>query len=85
MHDSSKSLKISYKSRLNFESLIKTKLLKQIKMVEATRTNQRNESTTAQKSSSSVHGEQPKSLNVHWMKYDVTKENIETSVSSMPS
>ena len=54
-------------------------------MVEATRTNQRNDSTTAQKSSSSVYGEQPRSLNVHWMKYDVTKDDNETSVSSMPN
>merc|ERR1712007_36636 len=64
---------------------IRIKLLKHHKtMVEANRNNQRNESTTAQKSESSVYGEQPRSLNTHWMKFDVTKENKETSVESMP-
>ena len=44
-------------------------------MVES-RNNQRSDSNTAQKSSS-VYGEQPRSLNVNWMKYDVTDENID--------
>jgi hypothetical protein len=25
---------------------------------------------------SSVYGAQPRSLNIHWMKYDVTDENV---------
>merc|ERR1712066_1184863 len=43
-------------------------------MVEANRNNERSDSNTAQKSSS-VYGEQPRSLKVNWMKYDVTKED----------
>ena len=44
-------------------------------MVES-RNNQRSDSNTAQKSSS-VYGDQPRSLNVNWMKYDVTDEDID--------
>ena len=44
-------------------------------MVES-RNNQRSDSNTAQKSPS-VNGDQPRSLNVNWMKYDVTDENID--------
>ena len=54
-------------------------------MVESVRTplNERTASTIAQKSPSVVE-EQPRSLNIHWMKYDVTdKENH--SVVSAPS
>ena len=55
-------------------------------MVETTRNNQRTISNTAQKSPS-VHGDQPRSLHVNWMKYDVTKENINPncSVHSAPT
>ena len=53
-------------------------------MVES-RNNQRSDSNTAQKSPS-VNGDQPRSLNVNWMKYDVTDENIDLrSVSTQSS
>merc|ERR1712184_50805 len=68
---------------------IKQLLNQSNKMVESVRTplNERTVSTTAVKSPS-VYGDQPRSLNIHWMKYDVTdKENysLNHSVVSAPS
>ena len=80
-----------YKRKIKFERLIKIKqLLNQSnKMVESVRTplNERTVSTTAEKSPS-VYGDQPRSLNIHWMKYDVTDKenhNLNHSVVSAPS
>ena len=45
----------------------------------------RTDSNTAQRPTS-IYGEQPRSLNVHWMKYDVTdKENSVVSAPSKPA
>ena len=30
-----------------------------------------------ERSKSSVYGEQPRSLNIHWLKYDVTDQNVQ--------
>lgn len=30
-----------------------------------------------ERSKSSMYGQQPRSLNIHWMKYDVTDENVQ--------
>ena len=63
-----KSLSESYKS-IGYRDLInrlKNKYIrktKQDKMVEI-------------QNNSSVYGAQPRSLNIHWMKYDVTDENV---------
>ena len=56
-------------------------------MVDSTRTTpfqntERTASTTAERPTS-IYGEQPRSLNIHWMKYDVTDK--ETSVVSAPA
>merc|ERR1712183_872632 len=68
---------------------IKQLLNQSNKMVESVRTplNERTVSTTAVKSTS-VYGDQPRSLNIHWMKYDVTDKenyNLNHSVVSAPS
>ena len=36
------------------------------------------------RSNSSVYGAQPRSLNIHWMKYDVSKENLEPNLMQAP-
>merc|ERR1712076_28208 len=69
---------------------IKQQLNQSNKMVESVRTplqdKERTASTIAQKSPSI--GDQPRSLNIHWMKYDVTDKenfNLNHSIVSAPS
>ena len=40
-------------------------------------TNKLNKMVEIQNNKSSVYGAQPRSLNIHWMKFDVTDENQE--------
>ena len=37
----------------------------------------RNNTPTGDYSRTSVYGDQPRSLNINWMKYDVTDENVD--------
>merc|ERR1712110_197543 len=65
----------NYKTKASVKSLTHSETKIKNKMVES-------------QNRSSVYGDQPRSLNIHWMKYDVTEKenyNLNHSVVSAPS